>query len=157
MIQLELVIGKEVLKILPTSIDGKESIESEDNVLAQGAGIAGLNVTRKYGTTSSETESIEFNLVNNSPMLKMINSMLSNPLMMSAGGMGQKMVRIQGYKALIETGESETGETESVTIQVPFGDSLITVEFNKYTDENQAIALVDEIKIGEIVKLVGQN
>jgi len=57
----------------------------------------------------------------------------------------------------IETGESESGETESVTIQIPFGDSLISMEFNKYTDENQAIALVDEIKIGEIVKLVGQN
>jgi len=155
LIELDREIGKEVLKVLPTSVDGKESNSINDHVFVQGAGISGLTISRNYGETTTDEGAIQFNMVNNSPMIEALSMFLANPMFMAAAS-GQKMVKIQGFKSVVESDTNEAGEIDSFTIQIPFGDTLISLEFDNYSDENKVIALANEFNIGDIAKLVGQ-
>ena len=90
---LDIAIGKEILKVLPVKLGSLAVVEKEDNVTGSGSYV-GLYVNRHYGA-SPKRGSIE--IINNSPMINSLNAILSMPVI---GGMmrdeNQKMVKIQG-------------------------------------------------------------
>ena len=146
MYEIDLVIGKNVLKLLPTKLDGIASNAANDNV-AGGSGFIGVIVHRDFGRTDSDS-SIELEVINNSPLLVALNSLLAMPILVN--GQDRKVVKIAGYKALVEA--TTSGSQKGQQVQVPVGNTLVMLKLNS-GDQAKAIRLAEAIPIAEIAKL----
>lgn len=144
---LDMAIGKEILKMLPTQIGALKVVEKSDN-LTGGAGYAGgLFVHRSYGT---DAKSGEIEIINNSPVINSIQAILTMPVM---GGMmrdeNQKQVKIQGYKALLtKNANSETGKT-NYELQIPMNNTLLTVKMDD-SNEGEITQVANSIPLSKI-------
>jgi len=128
---LDMAIGKEILKLLPTTVASLKANDKEDNL--SGGGGSGLFVHRSYGVDPKRA-SIE--IINNSPMINSLNTLMSMPLI---GGMmhdeNQKQIKVQGYKSMLNRNlNSETGKT-NYELQIPMNNTLVTL---KIDDTNEA-------------------
>ena len=152
LIDLNSLIGKEILNIMPSALANLAANTQEDNIIG-GTGFAGLLVGRTYG--EENIKHIEVTLANESPMLAAVNSFLSNDMVsgLMASQTGQKRVTISGYKGLLEKGDDDNG-VSSYTINVPLGDSLFTFETTGFNNENDVVILAQQIKLAEIVALL---
>jgi hypothetical protein len=128
---LDAAIGKEILKMMPAKMGAMNVNAAEDNVTG-GAGVAaGLFVHRTYGTGA---KTVNVDIINNSPMIAGLNTLLSLP-MMTGGDPNQKQVKVQGYKSILRKEvDSETGKT-NYELQTPFNNTLLTL---KVYDSNEA-------------------
>ena len=101
--ELDVLIGKEIIKLLPVKMGQLNAVVADDQVTASGAAMgAGLFIQRKYG---SDPKKVDLQIMNNSPLIAGINALLSIPFL--TGGENQKQVKIQGYKALIKFDKDE--------------------------------------------------
>lgn len=147
---LDMAIGKEILKMLPTQIGALKVNEKEDN-LTGGAGYAGgLYVHRAYGA-SPKAGQVE--IINNSPMINVLQTMLTGPLI---GGMmrddNQKQIKVQGYKSLLtKSVNSETAKT-NYELQIPMNNTLVTVRMDD-TNEAEITAAANAIPLAKIVAI----
>jgi hypothetical protein len=144
---LDVAIGKEIMKLLPATVANLKAEEKADNVSGS---TYGLFVKRNYGA-DPKTASIE--IINNSPMINSLNAMLSMPLI---GGMmhdeNQKQVKIQGYKSMLNRNvNSDTGKT-NYELQIPMNNTLVTVKIDD-TNENEITAVANTIPLSKIVAL----
>jgi hypothetical protein len=146
---LDMAIGKEILKVLPTKIGTLSYAEKEDNLSGTGA-YTGLYVQRHYGATPKRG-SIE--IINNSALINSLNAILSMPVI---GGMmrdeNQKMVKIQGYKSILNKQvDTETGKT-NYELQIPMNNTLVTVRMDD-TNESEITAAANSIPLAKIVQM----
>lgn len=147
---LDIQIGKEILKVLPTQVGSLKSDATKDN-LTGGAGYAGgLYVQRYYGADPKEAQ---IEIVNNSPMMNSIQAILTTPIL---GGMmrdeNQKQVKIQGYKSLLtKSVDSSTAKT-NYELQIPMNNTLVTL---KIDDSNEAdiTAAANAIPLAKIAQI----
>jgi len=145
---IDVIIGKEILKSLPVKMGALTYNEKQDNVT--GGGGAGLFIHRDYGTYP---KSANLEVINNSPLITSINAILSIPMM---GAMmsneNQKVVKIQGYKSLLNKSvNTETGKT-SYELQVPVNNTLVTLKLDD-TNESEITSLAGTIPLSKIVQL----
>ncbi len=145
---LDAAIGQEILKLLPTTLMGAAATTQDDNVTGTG-GYVGLYVERSYG--SPEKGSIQ--IINNSPLITSINAILTMPVL---GGMmrdeNQKVVRIQGYKSLLnKTVDAEAGKTD-YELQIPMNNTLVTMRFSN-TTEGEITAAANGLALAKIVQI----
>jgi hypothetical protein len=147
---LDVVIGKEILKLLPTSMGALKYTAAEDNVSGSSAGMAtGLFVHRQYGT---EVKMAKLEIINNSPLITSINAILSIPFMGNSSDGSQKVVKVQGYKSILNKNVNEqTGKT-GYTLQVPMNNTLFTLEMND-TDESEIQQLAATLPLSKIVQI----
>jgi hypothetical protein len=130
---LDMAIGKEILKLLPSQAGTLKYNEKSDN-LTGGAGFGGgLFVHRSYGA-DPKTASVE--IINNSPLINSLQAILTMPVL---GGMArdenQKQIKVQGYKSLLNRNvNSETGKT-NYELQVPMNNTLLTVRMDDTTEQ----------------------
>lgn len=146
---LDMAIGKEILKVLPAKLGALAAIEKEDNVTGTG-NYVGLYVQRNYGGTP-KTGTIE--IINNSPMINSLNAILSMPVI---GGMmrdeNQKMVKIQGYKSILNKQvNSDTGKT-NYELQIPMNNTLVTLKMDD-SNESEITAAANTIPLAKIVQM----
>lgn len=146
--EIDMIVGKEILKMLPEKMGDSSSNPSDDHVIAN-VGFLGATVHRSYGTSGSQVE-----IISNSPMIATLNSFLNIPIL---GGMMRnettKVVKIQGYKSRLEkTGENENGKP-NYTLQVPFNNALLSVTTNGMA-ENDVIAFANSIPMEKIAKMI---
>jgi len=146
---LDMAIGKEILKLLPTNIGSLLSVQKEDNVSGSGGNI-GLYVNRHYGADPKRA-SIE--IINNSPLINSLNAILSMPVI---GGMmrdeNQKIVRVQGYKSILtKQANTETGKT-NYELQIPMNNTLLTLRMDD-TTEADITAAANTIQLAKIVEI----
>lgn len=128
--ELDIAIGKEILKLLPSKLGAMHVNASDDNVTG-GTGGAGLFIHRSFGS-SPKTSSVE--LINNSPMIAGINAILSMPMIGMAGDPNQKQVKVQGYRSILRKNlNTETSKTD-YELQIPFNNTLLTL---KVDDSNE--------------------
>lgn len=145
---LDIQIGKEILKLLPTQFGTLTSDVKNDNV--NGTGGVGLFVHRSYGTAPKRTE---LEIINNSPLMNGISAILSMPAL---GGMmrdeNQKQIKVQGYKALLtKSVDSETGKT-NYDLQIPLNNTLVTLKgFD--TSESEITTWANSIPLAKIQQL----
>lgn len=127
--ELDIISGKETLKILPGTL-GNLSAKIADDQVNSGVGFAGAVIHRVYqaGDVSATME-----IISNSPLIGSINAILSIPFIGTGSNGDRKVIKIDGYKALIQKGS----ETDKVTydIQVPLGSTLITMKTENYKDD----------------------
>ncbi len=146
---LDMAIGKEVLKLLPTNIGSMLMVQKEDNVSGSG-GYVGLYVNRHYGATPKRA-SVE--IINNSPLINSLNAILSMPVI---GGMmrdeNQKVVRVQGYKSILNKQvDTETGKT-NYELQIPMNNTLLTLKMDD-TSESEITTAASTIQLAKIVAI----
>lgn len=146
---LDMAIGKEILKVLPAKIGTLAAVEKEDNVSGTGSYV-GLYVQRHYGA-DPKRGSIE--IMNNSPLINSITAMLSMPVI---GGMmrdeNQKMIKVQGYKSILNKQvNSETGKT-NYELQIPMNNTLLTLRMDD-TNEGEITAAANVIPLAKIVQM----
>ena len=95
---LDMAIGREVLKMLPAKMGSFSSNASNDNVTAN-TGLSGVIIHREYG---SGEKVFSLDLMSNSPLVASINAILSIPFMGNSGDGTQKVIRIDGYKGMLQ-------------------------------------------------------
>ena len=145
---LDMAIGKEVLKLLPTKVGTLTVNEKEDNVT--GSGGVGLYVNRHYGLDPKRA-SIE--IINNSPLITSLNAILSMPVI---GGMmrdeNQKIIRVQGYKSILnKQANTDTGKT-NYELQIPMNNTLLTLKMDDAT-ESEITSAANAIPLAKIVQI----
>ena len=146
--ELDIVISKKILEMLPTTLAGLEANISTDEYVANSAGFAGVYISRTYGGTTG-SQQIEINLVDDSPMMAMVSQFINMPMMV--GMSGNKSVKIDGYKGMMEV--SESGDNVEHAINIPSGQSLLTINFSGF-DESKAVQAANQVPVGQIFSFV---
>jgi len=147
--EIDMIVGKEVLKLLPAKMNDQASVEKNDQVTAN-VGFVGATVHRSYGdTTGSQVE-----IISNSPLIASLNSFLNMPLV---GGMMRnsttKVVKIQGYKSRLEKQGDNANGKPNYQLQIPFKSALITITANGM-DENAVMSFANSIPLDKIAALI---
>ncbi|HEX6913604.1 MAG TPA: hypothetical protein VF145_00095 [Chitinophagaceae bacterium] len=145
--ELDIAIGKEVLKLFPQKMDTMAANVSADNISAN-VGFVGATVNRNYGTGGTTV----LNVISNSPMVAMLNSFLSSPMLAGMSDPNTKMVKIQGYKARLEKTDGGEGRF-NYELQVPLGSALISFKVEG-SDEKQVLQMANTIPLAQIAKLI---
>lgn len=146
--EIDMIVGKEVLKLLPDKMSDQAANSKDDQVSAN-VGFVGATIHRDYGTTGSQVE-----IISNSPLITSLNAFLNMPFV---GGMTRnsttKVVKIQGYKSRLEKqGDNENGKP-NYQLQIPFKSALITVTANGM-DENTLMSFANTIPLDKIAALI---
>lgn len=148
--EVDLIIGKEVLKLLPPKMDAMEIIAKEDNV-ASNIGYVGATIHRSYEKGGRKAD---ISIISNSPLVAMTNTVLNTPLL---GGMMNdgktKTVKVQGYKARLEKQTGSTNDKNDYELQIPLGSALITFKVDDCTD-TQILEFAETIPLQKIAKLI---
>lgn len=144
--ELDMMVGKEIMKILPQKMEDKTATAAKDDV-SGASGWAGVVIHREYGATD---KNVDLEIITNSPMLGSLNALLSLPFI--ANNADQKVVRIDGYKALVQkvSGENNTSDYE---LQLPLNSTLITLKAPGYT-QDQVVKMAGTIPVSQIAKMV---
>ncbi len=146
---LDIMIGKEVLKMLPAKMDVMAANTKSDNVTAN-TGLAGVLIHRDYGT-GEKTCNIE--IMGNSPLVASLNAMLAVPFLGNSGDGSQKVVKVQGYKGMLQKSvDTETNKTD-FTLQIPMNSSLLTLSVPNST-EADVLKFANTIPVQDIIKMV---
>lgn len=147
--EIDIIIGKEVLKLLPQKMDTLAAVPAQDNVTGN-ISFVGATIHRSYG---KGTKKAEVEIVNNSPLLGTLNAFLTSPLLAGLGNDGKtKVLKIQGYKSRL-TKEENTGGALSYRLEIPFSNALVTLNVNNSTD-TEVIAMANTIPFDQIAKLI---
>jgi hypothetical protein len=146
---LDMAIGREVLKLLPTKMGAASSNTANDNVTAN-TGLAGVVIHRDYGTGE---KIYNLDLMGNSPLVASINAILSIPFMGNSGDGTQKVIKIDGYKGMLQKSVDEETKKTDYTLQVPIGSTLLTFTAPN-TTEDEVIKMANTIPLSQITKMV---
>lgn len=146
--EIDMIIGKEVLKLIPSKMD-TYTINAKDDNVTSNVGFVGTTIHRSYGPQNNA----DISIIGNSPLISTLNAFLNTPLlggMMSNGN--NKIIKVQGYKGQLTKQDNGNGQTD-YTLQIPLGNSLITFA-GKNTTDSKMIELANTIPLQQIAKLV---
>jgi hypothetical protein len=145
--ELDIIIGKEVLKLMPQKLDSLASNTKEDRVGAN-VGFIGATIHRSYGKQGK----VSVEIINNSPMVSAVNAALNSSFGMTRDE-NTKIVKVQGYKARLEKqGESSDGKF-NYNLQIPFNGALMTFTADGL-DESQVLSAANSFPLADIAKLI---
>lgn len=143
--ELNIAIGAEILKLLPTNMEDMAYIEEEDNVTATTAGFTGIYVSRTYQFDENKHASLQ--IISDSPLLSGISALLALPVF--GADPNQKRVRIGGYRGLLQKSENSTGEI-SWDLQLPVGSTLLTFQVEGMEQEKTVTDMASTIPVDQI-------
>lgn len=150
LMQLDIIAGQEILKLLPANLEDRAVNTKEDNVTGN-VGFLGATVHRSYGSGGRQA-TVE--MVSNSPILTSLNAFMTSPLLAGLGSDGKtKVVKIQGYKSRITKEETDTAGSFNYRIEIPFSNALLTLQADN-TDEKKALAMANTLPLAAIAKIV---
>jgi len=148
--EIDLIVGKEVLKLLPPKMDTLSINTRDDNVSAN-TGFIGTTIHRSYGTVAKKAD---LTIISNSPMVSMLNTVLNTPMLGGmAGDANTKTVKVHGYKARLEKKPGSAEDKNDYELQIPLGSALITFAVDDCTD-TQILAMANTIPLPQIAKLI---
>jgi hypothetical protein len=150
--EIDLITGKEIIKLLPAKMgDSAAANISKDNVNVA-SGFYGVMIHREYGQGKMDSKTISLDIITNSPMIATINSLLSIPVI---GGMGgeNKIIKINGYKALVQKNSGSGDGGEDYEIQLPLNSTLITFKAPGYSMD-QVVKMANTIPVSDIAKMI---
>lgn len=146
---IDMIIGKEVMKMLPAKLDALASNSKSDNVTAN-TGLAGVVIHRDYGTG---TKTANLDIMSNSPLVASINAILSIPFIGNSGDGSQKVVKVQGYKGVLQKSVDTETQKTSYTLQIPLNSTLLTLVTHDVA-EADVLKYANLIPVTDIAKLV---
>jgi len=145
--EIDMVIGKEVLKILPGKMEDQTASASKDQVTGT-SGFIGTAIHREYGTGN---KMVSLDIITNSPLIGTFNAILSLPLIANTGD--QKVIKIDGYKAVVQKVSGATEGASDYEVQLPLHNNLITLKAPGYTQE-QVIKMANTLPTSQIAKML---
>ncbi len=146
--EIDIIIGKEVLALLPANMDKFAANTKDDNVMSN-VGFMGSTIHRTWG----QNDSVDLSIIGNSPLITTLNAFLNTPLlggMMSNGN--NKIIKVQGYKGQLTKNDNDNGQM-NYTVQIPLGNSLVTFT-GKNTTDTQMMAMANTLPLQQIAKLI---
>jgi hypothetical protein len=150
LMQLDITIGKEVIKLLPEKMDTLKANTNEDNVTGN-VSFVGATIHREYGLGAKKA-TIE--IVNNSPLLGTLNAFLTSPLLAGLGNDGKsKVLKIQGYKSRLTNEDNSETNMPSYKLEIPLSNALISLSANN-TSENEIVSFANSLPLEKIAKLI---
>jgi hypothetical protein len=149
MTELDIQIGKEVLAILPTKLDALAANTKNDHVTAN-TGLTGCLINRDYGTA---TKSARLDVMSNSPLVASLNAILSIPMMGNSSDGSQKVVKVAGYKSILQKSVDTETNKENYTLQIPINSTLLTLYADK-SSEAEVLKWANTIPVEKIAKMV---
>lgn len=148
--EIDKAIGKEILSLLPTSMNTMPATTSGDEITSTNLGFAGVYVVRAYQNEEGQRSNIQ--IISDSPLLAGINAILSLP-MIGGGDPNQKRIKVGNYRGLLQRSASETGIV-SWDVQIPFGSSLLTFHCEGIQEEKLVMDMANTIPVDRIAKLI---
>lgn len=149
--EIDAVIGREILKVLPASLGGLNSDSKNDQVTGMSGGLTGgLYVHREY---SNQDKSASVDIISDSPLMAGVNAILAMPMIMNSGDSNQKVVKVQGYKSLLTREVDENSQTSGYQLQTPFGSSLLTLDYNGAISEADLLKIANTLPLEKIIAL----
>jgi hypothetical protein len=148
--EVNMEIGKQALSILPLSIGKLTADPKNDDVSGMVVLYSGLNIVRNY---SGATENATLTIITDSPMLAAISAILTMPAMMLNND-EQKVVKIAGYKSLIQKSKDENDKVNGYTLQVPFDNSLLSLDYQGAISEADFTAIANSLPVAQLVNLL---
>jgi hypothetical protein len=146
---IDIIVGREILKLLPSKLEALSANSKNDNVTAN-TGLAGVIIHRDYGT-GEKTSDLE--IMSNSPLIASINAILAIPFIGNSSDGTQKVVKVQGYKGVLQKNtDTETNKT-NYTLQIPLNSTLLTLNAHD-SNEAEVLKMANAIPVAQIVKLV---
>ena len=146
--ELDIIIGKEVLKILPAKLDTLSAKIKDDHVTGN-AGYIGANIHRNYGGTKSA----EIDIMSNSPLIGTLNMFLNSSML---GGLmrdeNNKIVKVQGYKAKLER-QNPGEDIANYRLDIPLSSSIISLTVNN-TTVAEILTMANTLPLAQIAKLI---
>ena len=85
-------------------------------------------------------------------MITSINAMLAIPFIGNSGDGKQKVVKIQGYKSVLNKNENEETGITGYTLQIPMNNTLFTLEMDE-TNESEIQSLANAIPLSKIAQM----
>jgi len=146
--EIDIIIGKEVIALLPAKMDNFAANTKDDNIM-NNVGYMGSTIHRSWG----QNNDVDLSIIGNSPLIQTLNAFLNTPVlggMMSNGN--NKIIKVQGYKAQLNKEDNGNGQT-NYTIQIPLGSSLITF-VAKNTTDTQITTWANTLPLQQIAKLL---
>ncbi|MCW3109376.1 MAG: hypothetical protein JWQ09_3882 [Segetibacter sp.] len=148
--QLDITIGKEVIKLFPEKMDTLKANTKEDNVTGN-VSFVGATIHRSYGAGAKKAQ---IEIVNNSPMLGTLNAFLTSPLLAGLGNDGKsKVLKVQGFKSRLTKEDNMDATTPSYKLEIPLSNALITLNVNN-TSETEILAFANSLPLDKIAKLI---
>lgn len=144
---LDITIGKEVLKLFPASMDSLQAVPKEENVFGSNQ-LAGVTIEKKYGLYAKKGE---LSIVINSPLLNTINTYINSPLMAGfSSDPNTKIVKVGNYKAKLI---KENDEQNNYALEIPLSNALLTLKITN-SSENELLSMASTIPIAKMASLV---
>ncbi|MEN9571694.1 MAG: hypothetical protein RL172_2925 [Bacteroidota bacterium] len=147
--ELDMIIGKEVLKLMPQKFDTLAYNVKDDRVAAN-IGFIGATIHRSYGKQNK----VDVEIINNSPLVNTLNALLNSSML---GGLVRdektKVVKVQGYKSRLERQSDEVDGKADYQLQIPFNNALMTLTA-KATTEQAILNIANGFALAEIAKLI---
>jgi len=147
MYEVDMAIGYAVLDILPEKLGNLEY--SDELVGSINMGFIGLTISRSYD--NEDNQSVSVNIIGDSPLLAGVNAILALPVFGSDPN--QKRIRVDGYRGLLNKSENSSGDI-SWDIQIPFGNSLMTIAFKGINDESAVMEMANTLPIQKIAAIL---
>jgi hypothetical protein len=155
--ELDLIAGKDVLKLLPTKMLD-QNVRTKKDEVSGASGFVGVLIHREYGpeiingmmTDSIENVSIVVEIISNSPLVGTLNSLLSLPFMSNPD---QKVVKVSGYKALLQKVSGPDDELQEYELQLPLQNSLLTIKAPGRS-QDQILKMAGTLPMSEIAKMI---
>jgi hypothetical protein len=147
---LDIIIGKDILKLLPAKMDALTANTKTDNVTGTGAG-AGLFVQRTYGTDKKQAV---IDIVNNSPLITSLNALLAVPFvgLGNSADSDQKIVKVQGYKSILNKNADTDSGKVNYELQIPMNNTLLTFRLDD-AKEADILRLAETIPLAKIAQM----
>jgi hypothetical protein len=128
--QIQNLQAEQLKKLMPDPLPEWTAEEASASAGAMGLFGGGVSVSRNYKKEDTR-ESIEIQIITESPLLQSVMMFLTNPMML-AGQPDTKLVRIKGEKAIEKFSAQDKDGELSVVLE---GKTLIAVKGRRITDK----------------------
>ena len=145
--QIQNLQAEQLKKLFPDALPGWTAEEPSASAAAMGFFGGGVTASRSY-TKEDTGESIEIEILSESPLLQTVMMFLTNPMML-AGQPDTKLVRVKGQKALEKFSAKDREGEISLVLE---GKTLITVRGSEITDKDILYKYMEKVDFGAVKK-----
>ena len=153
LVGVEIQLGREILKALPSPVDGLEKDTTQDKVSSAQWGWNNMTIQRIY--SDKKDKQLTVTIGNNALYSGWVNLYFNNAYGVQANADNQKMkqTKVKGNKAIIQYSDDK-----GYTLIVPMGQSsMIVWECIIFADENEVMKAAGTFDIDGIKKSLGEQ
>lgn len=153
LVGIEIQLGREILKGLPSPVDGLEKDTTQDKVSSAQWGWNNMTIQRVY--TDKKDKQLTVTIGNNAMYSGWVNLYFNNAYGIQANAQDQNMkqTKVKGNKAIIQYSDDK-----GYTLIVPIGQSsMIVWECVNFADENEVMKAATTFDIDGIKKSLGEQ